>query len=76
MNTLLVPITLCIHAVSFLLMLAIIFEYIHIHNKRIYLLKELGSSEVAWELLQRKLLIFWYLVFTLILIGSTTFLIL
>ena len=56
---------LVIDAVSILLMLALLFEFHHIHRKRVALLEALGSANIRAELRERRILTVIYMAFTL-----------
>ena len=56
-----------VQAVSFVAMLIILFEYRHLHRKRVSLLREFGAEvQIGQMLLERKLLMLAYLIATLL----------
>lgn len=65
--TLITSIVLGVNIVSLLVMCIIIFEFRHVHQKRVVLVKELGEKTHSM-LLERRLLMLFYVVSTAIVI--------
>ncbi len=59
---------LFIHGMSVLLMLLILYQFIHIHKKRVDMLRELGDQNPTHFILERRILIITYVVISLIVI--------
>lgn len=74
MTALFITIFIGIQIVSLLIMGANIFEFHHIHQKRIDLMRSLGCPRIRIEILQRRLLIALYSVLTLTLLVFTSML--
>ena len=58
-------VVLMVYLASFALMVIMIAEYKHVHNKRVALLTALESKHIKWTLRERYILIVLYLVGTI-----------